>query len=460
VPNIKENPVKYLLFFPLLLIFLSAYSYFSFAFQLNPVIAFPVYIIFSLIAFFGYGLIYAISINSVITILGLLGIFLLNGDLKFFLLGEIVFSWSLFFLFSRYNVRQAYMNERNNFVFEEVDQEKTDLSKTYSKDLEYVKILHERLNKYNNLGNMANKFSATLFREIGDMANKFSNNMSLKEIQDLIIQTVKDTIKNTGKIKISAVDDDSVFVSWVRKQEVPLFVENIDLDYRFPNQIAKESNFKSIMVVPLWNERKVHSFIEVLSEIPNAYKEEDLRVILSISDIASLAITNAMLFLKKQELMITDGLTNVYNRRYFAEICGDELRRVSRYNISLSLLIIDIDYFKHYNDSYGHLEGDKILTKVAKTLKECVRETDLVARYGGEEFVVMLVVATFDDAYHKAEQIRASIEEKCSVTVSIGIALASKNNTVEGLIASADNALYKAKDEGRNKVICSRQIAM
>jgi diguanylate cyclase (GGDEF)-like protein len=458
MPSIKQNPIKYFLFFPLLLILFSAYSYFSFSYQLNPVISFPIYIIFSLIAFFGYGLVYSIVISSIITLLGLAGVFLLEGDLRFFLLGEIVFSWSLFFFFSKYNLRQKDIDERINIVFEEVDQEKKDLAKDYSKDLEYMEILRERLNRYNNLGDMANKFSKTLSRELDDMANKFSNNMSLKEIQDLIIKTVKDTIKNTGKVRISSIDDDSIFVSWVRKQEVPLFVENIDLDYRFTNQIARESNFKSIMVVPLWNERKVYSFIEILSEIPNCYKEEDLRVILTISDIASLAITNAMLFLKKQELMITDGLTNVYNRRYFAEICADELMRVKRYNIPLSLLIIDIDYFKHYNDTYGHLEGDKILSAVAKTLKESVRETDLVARYGGEEFVVMLVVSTFDDAYHKAEQIRASIEEKCSVTVSVGIALANKNNTVEELVANADNALYKAKDEGRNRVICARQI--
>ncbi|MFC1546396.1 diguanylate cyclase, partial [bacterium] len=325
-------------------------------------------------------------------------------------------------------------------VFEEKEEEKNDSYLSYLKGLDQLDNHREKLKKY---------------QDLSDMANNFTGKLSLLEIHELVLKTIRNIIPK-GEVYIASTSEESIFISWVRKQEVPLFVEDIERDYRFPTNIARNSRYKSIMVIPLWCEHKVYSFIEVVSEEINVYKEEDLRMIMILSDMASLAITNATLFNKKQELVIIDGLTDVFNRRYFLEIFDDELRRVKRYKLSLSLLLIDIDYFKAYNDSYGHLEGDKILRSVAKAFKDNVRETDVVARYGGEEFVILLSMACLDDAYHKAEQIRQIVEDKCRITISIGIVSTGKDATVDNLIAQADNALYKAKEQGRNKVVCAQ----
>ncbi|MBP2654371.1 MAG: diguanylate cyclase [Firmicutes bacterium] len=163
-----------------------------------------------------------------------------------------------------------------------------------------------------------------------------------------------------------------------------------------------------------------------------------------------------------------DGLTGIANRRYLDEVLNIEWKRALRNGDTLALILLDIDYFKKYNDYYGHLVGDDCLREVGKILLESVkRETDFVARYGGEEFVVLLPSAKLGGALKVGERIRKSIEEakiehKKSdtsdyVTVSIGIALQkpSRDQVCSYLVEMADKALYKAKNEGRNRIMLS-----
>lgn len=169
-----------------------------------------------------------------------------------------------------------------------------------------------------------------------------------------------------------------------------------------------------------------------------------------------------------RSLALVDGLTGVANRRRFDEMIENEWRRCRRDHAPLALLIIDIDYFKNYNDHYGHQAGDACLKQIASLLKGGVsRETDLVARYGGEEFVCLMPESSLAGALSKAESLRSGIEtanirhEYSStaprVTVSIGVAARTPddNGTVSTLIAEADEALYRAKHQGRNRV-CSK----
>jgi diguanylate cyclase (GGDEF)-like protein len=160
------------------------------------------------------------------------------------------------------------------------------------------------------------------------------------------------------------------------------------------------------------------------------------------------------------ELAVTDALTGVHNRRHFMMRASEELKRCRRHKHSFGLLMIDADHFKRINDTLGHPQGDRVLVAIARTVRETLRETDLVARFGGEEFVVGLPETTLDHAAYVAEKLRSAIEA-CVVegmdrpfTVSIGVCAypASKPESVEEMLELADAALYQAKTNGRNRV--------
>ena len=148
----------------------------------------------------------------------------------------------------------------------------------------------------------------------------------------------------------------------------------------------------------------------------------------------------------------TDPLTGVANRRALDDTLHSQFALLMRYDASFTLAIFDIDHFKRINDSQGHLQGDRILQDVARTLDECARETDTVARYGGEEFVVVMPQTNIEGAAIFADRIRARVEGNIPVTISGGVAGVLQGDTAETLLARADKALYDAKEAGRNRV--------
>ncbi|MBN2097266.1 MAG: GGDEF domain-containing protein [Candidatus Omnitrophica bacterium] len=167
------------------------------------------------------------------------------------------------------------------------------------------------------------------------------------------------------------------------------------------------------------------------------------------------------LYSKMQKLAITDGLTGLFVRRYFLERLEEEMKRSLRHNLKLCFLMADIDHFKQCNDNSGHLTGDLVLKEVARIVKDNVREIDLVGRYGGEEFSVLLPDTDKVAGLNVAERIRASIarysfrayEETVRIKISLGVANFPEDaGTPQMLIDKSDQALYRAKQEGRNKV--------
>jgi len=148
-------------------------------------------------------------------------------------------------------------------------------------------------------------------------------------------------------------------------------------------------------------------------------------------------------------------MTNLYNYRYFIKSLDHEIARANRSTEPLYLLMCDIDHFKAYNDTLGHLEGDILLKKVGQVLKDNLREIDIVCRYAGDEFVVVLFDASLSGAQIVAEKIRARVKEIAfgkMVTISIGLAQYAPNMSRRELISKADRALYMAKNSGRDKV--------
>jgi len=160
-------------------------------------------------------------------------------------------------------------------------------------------------------------------------------------------------------------------------------------------------------------------------------------------------------------LSVTDPLTGLYNRRHFEDNLEREFLRASRYNNELSFAIIDIDFFKNVNDTYGHSAGDYILKEVAYLILQNLRKTDMVFRYGGEEFTVIITETPIERAVVPLERLRKAVEEypfnhngqKIQVTISVGVSEVSKKiETVNQLFEDADKALYKAKENGRNQI--------
>jgi len=159
-----------------------------------------------------------------------------------------------------------------------------------------------------------------------------------------------------------------------------------------------------------------------------------------------------------QELAITDDLTKLYNSRHFYSQLDNEINRFKRYQRSLSLLLIDVDHFKEFNDTYGHLEGDKILHKIARLITSCLRTMDTAYRYGGEEFTVILPETTCDAAMAVSERINEVVKndlfienDKKDMSVSIGVTEYLPGELVSEFVRRADKAMYMAKEGGRNR---------
>jgi diguanylate cyclase (GGDEF)-like protein/PAS domain S-box-containing protein len=165
---------------------------------------------------------------------------------------------------------------------------------------------------------------------------------------------------------------------------------------------------------------------------------------------------------KLKELAITDSLTSLYNRRHFFDLAEKELGRAKRYQHAVSLIMLDLDFFKNVNDTYGHLAGDMALKKVAQLIKDSIRQVDIAARFGGEEFVILLPETEIQQAVLLAERLRKNVRENPlilkngTVDVSISIGISNKKAidplSVEVLIHCADQALYEAKKLGRDQV--------
>jgi diguanylate cyclase (GGDEF)-like protein len=192
----------------------------------------------------------------------------------------------------------------------------------------------------------------------------------------------------------------------------------------------------------------------------------DIDACMRLLDAASLAISNAKLFEKTLELSEIDGLTGVKNRRTFLKLLDSEVHRAHRYNKSFGLMMMDIDYFKQYNDAHGHPQGDILLKLAADIIAHNLRDTDTVGRYGGEEFIALLPETNKEESTAIAERIRTEIENYKfpraetqpggRITLSIGVSsYPDDGDSPESIVQSADDALYAAKNMGRNRVIAA-----
>lgn len=233
-------------------------------------------------------------------------------------------------------------------------------------------------------------------------------------------------------------------------------------DWLMNPRLMPMMELESAALIPLIYQRRPNGLLKLFSRQPGHFADDEAARLEKIGRIIARSLENARIHALMHRMATMDGLTNVYNHRFFAEQLIREFKRAQRYKIRLSLLMLDIDFFKQYNDNNGHLQGDMVLSTIGKILKSNVREVDLVCRYGGEEFVVILPETEIAQAIVVAEKIRSAIEEfqfkfeqrqpNGKVTVSAGIAEGVEEiESATELINRADLALYRAKKLGRNR---------
>ncbi len=207
------------------------------------------------------------------------------------------------------------------------------------------------------------------------------------------------------------------------------------------------------IIIPLKTINKIIGVLYLYVPADIELSEELVKTLLSIGEVAGIAINSVKLYEETKDLSLHDPLTGLGNRRLMEITLENLFESVKRYGRDLSAIMLDIDFFKKYNDTYGHPAGDQLLAVIAKILLGEIRKSDIAVRYGGEEFIVLLPETNLKDACDAAERIRKSIESKAGITVSLGVSSFHRDmQDKESLIKQVDHALYQAKQKGRNRV--------
>jgi len=328
-------------------------------------------------------------------------------------------------------------------------------------------------------------FQTTLLNEINRIAQTCDNCEDvIKEILGLLNRVInyhlaavlieQDEAMNMMVYVNQAVDENFIVESIAKVKEAGitkggftirkdnLKVRTVSTSSRKRYKGEYPDRVKSFLTIPMRAHKAVIGILYLASANENAFSPETIEILNMITNESAIVINNAMFYDEFKLLAITDGLTRCYNHRHFQEVLESEFQRAKRYKLTFSLLIGDIDNFKMINDTYGHQIGDVVLKGIASLLKRGVRDIDVVARYGGEEFAIIMPETDANGAYETAERIRRSIADyifsglpsNTKVTISIGVGtypdvkVTSKFDFVE----KVDKALYRAKEEGKNRV--------
>lgn len=321
---------------------------------------------------------------------------------------------------------------------------------------------------------------------LNDLAKILGSSLKLDDTLNLIAQSMKGIIdyqsfiiflrnrenpeielvpKRTASPYAELFKDVTIKISegvlgWVVSQRKPLLLEDTR-ESRLPNVVEAE---RSAIIVPMIVENDVIGAFYVGAAQPHYYDEEALKLVSTVSYQTAMAIKNAELYEKMVGLAITDGVTGLYTHRYFQERLGEACREYERSLKPFSLVMIDTDHFKQYNDTLGHPEGDKVLREIAALIKSYTRDSDLVCRYGGDEFAVILKDSDKEGSVKTAERIREAFQYRfhtypVKITASLGVANFPEDATNKiDLMAGADNTLYKSKKGGRNRVTVAASL--
>ena len=385
-------------------------------------------------------------IALLVSLAGLIGMSFTDGIERFFLLGEIAAVWGFVWIIHLFNDRAKYRKSENKNKLTDMTEEIEKTKKEFGANKIKLEKLSLRITQYKNL-----TFAT---KEIAKTDN-------LQKLKEKLLEITKRVLKcEDVRLTTFLPTDDrppDIFDAWVVQKQSPLLIANTLHDYRFDYSSIPKS-IKSIIAVPIFHNKNIIGIIRTDSQVESRFLQEDMVVVSILVDMAEMTIENLSLLEKTKDLSIIDGLTGVYVRKFFDERLHQEITRASRFKTSLCVLLSDIDYFKKFNDTYGHQQGDEALKRFSQVLKNNCRKMDIVARYGGEEFTIIMPETSKSECIEIAENIRNNFHNELingqHITVSIGISAYPEDATeYSQLIRKSDERLYIAKSTGRNKVI-------
>ena len=284
----------------------------------------------------------------------------------------------------------------------------------------------------------------------------------LREDHDLVLRahhgTLTPSIPEGGRFPASAEPWVSILASSTTAMETDLCGA--------PSNTKFFAESASRMCIPLVSFGQTLGVLALDSAQPDAFRDGDLQSLESVADICATAIQNAHYVERVKQLAYLDGLTGIFNRRFFEMRIMEEIERARRYGTGMAVIMADIDQFKRLNDEFGHVLGDEVLRQVSSLFHQQVRKIDVVCRYGGEEFGILLTQTNAKQAMKIAEKLRKMVESWLfpgvprTVTISAGAAAFPEQGTSrDELVRAADSGLYAAKQAGRNKVCMGTLLA-
>ncbi len=348
---------------------------------------------------------------------------------------------------------------------------------------QYQQLIQEFSSAMSNLdmslmdSNQANRRLSALYRISSVIQKKMNKEQLFDELLDSIVReldyinaSIMILDEHNNELVVKAVRGAKKFfrvpvgkgiTGYAALHRKMVYVPDVKKDKRYIMNADGSCDVLSEVAVPLVIEDQLIGILDVQTSQTRLIQQYDLDLLCSLASQIAVAITHILYVDQVETQAITDGLTGLYNYRYFRAALSAEFKRSLSFQRPLTLMMLDIDYFKTINDTYGHLVGDTILKKISSLIKNSVREVDYVVRYGGEEFAIILPEISTDQALNIAERIRVEIAghnyfaetdliKFNGITVSIGLADLSTAQSEFELIQNADIALYNAKNCNRN----------
>ncbi|MEW6716701.1 MAG: diguanylate cyclase [Chloroflexota bacterium] len=374
------------------------------------------------------------------------------------------------------------VGEARNWDREPINEEKINLVKTLAGQVAVIihnSRLHDstqrQVERMNVLNDVAERISSTI--EMTELLELIYQQLSSVIPTDTYFVALYDKQEDVFDLRIlidggerfppQKVSLDQGLSSYVVREGKPLLVRNLSEEMESlpvkPKVVGKDKMSESWLGVPMVSGEHLIGMLAIASYKPYAFGDEDVALLSNVATQAALALDNARHHAEVEEQARRDSLTGVYNHGYFLKRLYEEVERASAEGTPVSLIMLDIDHFKLYNDRYGHVIGDEVLRMIVRAIQEHVKKTDAVGRWGGEEFGVVLCGATTDQARQVAERIRETLAvlplvngKKKSIpkpTVSQGIATYPDHAAdSDELVVLADRMLYQSKGAGRDQV--------